>query len=71
MESSVDDKFHREVHTMRNTIHTPLQVHEPRTLGEVRLQADMLRGQVLATLIRRCSNLFRGTERQRDHRRAM
>lgn len=56
---------------MRNTIHTPLRVHEPRTLGEVRLQADMLRGQVLATLIRRCSNLFRGTGRQGDHRRAM
>lgn len=56
---------------MRNTIHTPLQGHEPRTLGEVRLQADMLRGQVLATLIRRCGNLLRGTERQGNHRRAM
>lgn len=56
---------------LRNTLHTPLQVHEPRTLGEVRLQADMLRGQVLATLIRRCGDLFRSGGRQADHRRAM
>ncbi len=56
---------------MRNTLHAPLQVHEPRTLGEVRLQADMLRGQVLATLIRRCGELFRSGGRRADHRRAM
>ena len=56
---------------MRNTIHTPLQVHEPRTLGEVRLQADMLRGQVLAAMIGRCRNLFRGAGRNGRARRAM
>ena len=56
---------------MRNTIHTPLQVHEPRTLGEVRLQADMLRGQVLAAMISRCRNLIRNAGRKDHVRRAM
>ena len=56
---------------MRDTIHTPVQVREPRTLGEVRLQADMLRGQVLATMIGRCRNLLRGAGRDGHARRAM
>ena len=52
---------------MRNSIDV-MTDRRPQSLGEVRLQADMLRGQVLATFVRHCRDVLRG---RTGYRRAM
>ena len=53
---------------MRNGLNATVDARRPRNLGEVRVEADMLRGQVLVALLRQVGDLLTGRARRRSAR---